>query len=519
MIKNLLKKKSFWAIVLIVAIVVVVIIRSQNKPQVTYLTEVVKRADLVQTVSATGEVESATETNLAFKVSGRLVNVPVVVGTQVKQGQVLARLDAGRAASAVNQYRASVLSAQANLDKIKAGASPEDVAVSQQTVEQAELALSQAMTIRDQGIKNLKETITQKMQHSVSELESAIKKVKDLILEGGYSQSLGNLNIQIFYDTQGQLAKAMAGLPAAQQAWQKITEQSSQAELGAAATVISAEQAIVKSLLDKTYQVLLNTAANSLLPQATIDSQEAIISAEQTQVYSDLNNALGVAQAQFSLKTAQPRDFDVHYYEAALLQAQANLQAALADLADYSLVAPQDGVVTKVNNKLGEQTSPSVAVISMIAESNLQIKMDVPESDIAKVKVGNLASITLDAFGPDKIFAGHVTFVDPAATPKQDVVYYRVTVSFDLEMAEVKAGMTANVILDTAKKENVLVIPARSLAENGNNHKVVKILVNNQPQEKEVVIGLRGDEGLVEVVNGLEEGQSVITFTKEAAKK
>lgn len=543
MFKNLLKKKWFWLVVIVVIVAVILIVKSKQVPTITYTTEAVKLGNLSQTVSATGEVESATETNLAFKVSSKLAALPVVVGQKVKAGQVLARLEAGRAASAVNQYRAAVLSAQANLDKIKAGASPEDVAVTEQSVTQAQAALDNAVKIRDQAMVNLRETLLQKMQNGVSDMDSTVKKVKDLILDTSYAQGLGNLNIQMFYDSRNQLSTAQDRVMAASALYEQALTSQNQTDLMSLANSLLDNLTVAKILADKTYQLLLNTTASGVISQSTIDSQKTIMAAAQASIFADISalqtakdnltnqtlsyeksvtdatQALAVAQAQFNLKTAQPRDFDVQYYEAALLQAQANLQAVLSDLSDYVLIAPQDGVITKVNNKLGEQATPGQAVVSMIAESNLQIKMDVPESDIAKVKVGNEASITLDAFGPDRNFAGHVIFVDPAATPKQDVVYYQVTVSFDNNETDVKSGMTANVILGTAQKENVLLIPARSLSENSQGQKIVKILVNNEPIEKPVTIGLRGDEGFVEVTSGLEVGQQVITFIKDASKK
>ena len=72
--------------------------------------------------------------------------------------------------------------------------------------------------------------------------------------------------------------------------------------------------------------------------------------------------------------------------------------------------------------------------------------------------------------------------------------------------------MTANVIMETDKVENVLRVPLRAVKQK-NGVKIVVVLVNGLPQEKTVTTGLRGDE-YMEILSGLNEGEDVITFTK-----
>ena len=148
----------------------------------------------------------------------------------------------------------------------------------------------------------------------------------------------------------------------------------------------------------------------------------------------------------------------------------------------------------------------------MIGKSELEIEVDIPESDIAKIKVGQNTEITLDSFGDDKVFRGTVTFIDPAETIIQDVVYYQVKVQFSDGKDNVKPGMTANVIIKTKEKSDVLKVPIRAVKQK-NGNKIVQILVDKKVQEKQVTTGLRGDE-FIEIVSGLEPGREVITFIK-----
>ena len=70
--------------------------------------------------------------------------------------------------------------------------------------------------------------------------------------------------------------------------------------------------------------------------------------------------------------------------------------------------------------------------------------------------------------------------------------------------------MTADVVFDTEKKENILYIPQRAVRTNDEGGRYVRLLENGQVREVEVTLGLRGDDGLVEVISGLEEGQEIV---------
>jgi multidrug efflux pump subunit AcrA (membrane-fusion protein) len=133
--------------------------------------------------------------------------------------------------------------------------------------------------------------------------------------------------------------------------------------------------------------------------------------------------------------------------------------------------------------------------------------------------------ITLDAFGDEIVFGGYVDFIEPAETVIQEVIYYKVKSVFSKEdnniayYEKIKPGMTANVTIFTAKKDNVLLCPIRAVLEKtndlGKRIKYSRVLEKGDVREVEVETGLRGDQGMVEILRGLEEGDEVITFIKE----
>jgi len=198
--------------------------------------------------------------------------------------------------------------------------------------------------------------------------------------------------------------------------------------------------------------------------------------------------------------------------------AQENVNGILSQIRDTKMYSPAEAVVLKRGVDVYETTvanSPS-PVFTLGDPHNLEIDLNVPESDIGKVAVGQKAEVTFDALTPDDIFNLEVTNIDPASTVIQDVVYYQVKMKFTYDDPRIKPGMTANIDIHTAEKDNVLVIPMRAVILEGKD-KYVNILVdekNNITKKVKVATGLSGDEGMVEITSGLKAGDRVITFAK-----
>lgn len=288
--------------------------------------------------------------------------------------------------------------------------------------------------------------------------------------------------------------------------------------LTAISTGISAVQTANQALKDALANALnaLNTA------KLSADQQQTAARASVDAAY----NAWQVAKAQFAKIVAPARSEDIRLAQAQVDQARAALESVTKQIDDNVIRAPIDGIVTKVNYEVGEEPTVAAPVIAMVSRNNYEINLDISETDIVKIKTGQTATITFDAFGDKTIFSGAVTFIEPAQTVIQDVIYYKTTISdilpassTDPALAEnLRPGMTANVVITTAKKDGVIKIPSRAIVENA-GREIVRVLLNSQAVEKPVKIGLRGDEGMVEVLSGLAEGEEVITSTKNNSVK
>ena len=114
----------------------------KGKPSFT-LAEVI-RGNISQEVSATGQVKKGEEINLSFKNAGRIEKIYVKVGETVKKGDILAKEDTTQLEIQLEDARANLSMAQAKLNKLLAGASPEEIQIQKTAVENAEISLSVA---------------------------------------------------------------------------------------------------------------------------------------------------------------------------------------------------------------------------------------------------------------------------------------------------------------------------------------------------------------------------------------
>ncbi|MBT4221303.1 MAG: HlyD family efflux transporter periplasmic adaptor subunit [Candidatus Magasanikbacteria bacterium] len=242
--------------------------------------------------------------------------------------------------------------------------------------------------------------------------------------------------------------------------------------------------------------------ADKIIADATIQTEEA---------------KLAQAQASYDLLIAPPRNVDIASLQADVNRQGANVQALQDDVNKTKLIALADGIIANLNIEVGENVTANQEVITLIS-SQLTIEVDVSESDIAKVSIGDNVNITLDAFGDDTIFNGSVVSVEPGETEISGVIYYKTDIVLEeITEVDVRSGMTANIDIITNMKEQALTVPQRAIIKK-DGKQIVRILTNEKTGEffeREVVSGIRGDAGQTEIISGIEEGEKIITFIKE----
>jgi RND family efflux transporter MFP subunit len=207
-------------------------------------------------------------------------------------------------------------------------------------------------------------------------------------------------------------------------------------------------------------------------------------------------------------------EYDIKAQKAVVKQAQADVNAQWAKINEAVITSPIDGVIVAINSELGEIAKPETTVLSVISNDKLQIDVDIPETAIANVAIGQTARITLDAFEDAIEWTGRVMEIDSTETIKGGAVYYKTTVFFDREDDRFRSGMTANLWIKTAISENALFVPISALQKNDNKN-IVQVFQKEQMLEREVEIGLKNDAGMVEIISGLMQDEQIIIGKKK----
>jgi HlyD family secretion protein len=242
-----------------------------------------------------------------------------------------------------------------------------------------------------------------------------------------------------------------------------------------------------------------------------------------------------VSQADVDLAETNYRDAaaNVEVLQAQLDQAQAALASAELDLGFTTIYSPVDGIIVSRNVDVGQTLAAAfqTPILFVIAQdlTKMQVNANVSESDIGGVKEGTEANFRVDAY-PKQFFEGVVAQVRNAPISIQNVVTYDVVITVSNPELKLKPGMTANVTIVTAQKENPLRVPNGALRFRMPNMPIDKKTTRvwvfdqyNQPRQVEVTTGI-ADSLSTEIVGGaLSQGDRVIvgieTEEEQAQKK
>lgn len=196
-------------------------------------------------------------------------------------------------------------------------------------------------------------------------------------------------------------------------------------------------------------------------------------------------------------------------------QARETVRAVGVTMRDLVLSAPFSGSVSFSTLSVGETAVAGAIVARVSEEGDFIIESQVPESDIAEIVDGIKASVTFDSLSQNDTFEATVTEIDSAATVSQGVVSYMTEFRLLSGDDRLREGMTANVDIETAKAENALVVPFRATSrEGGRSYAEVK-RGDDVFEKVEIMTGIEGDDGLIEVLSGLEEGDEVVVSRKK----
>ncbi len=491
---------SAIATLLLVVIIGSIFLAMQTRrPTTMYQFQQVTRGDFALTVSMAGPLQGGTY-NIVFPSTGRIVEIDVKLGQMVNKGQVLARLDKALLQDAVTQAQTGVeiaqtavnnsqsisgstqglsgstiaaaqtalSNAQANLVKVQA-LSASSVSAAQTILDNAQAnqrkvqahsdaSVSAAQTTLDNARANLRKVQAQS--------ESSVDTANAIVI--AQCPSSPNLTLPPCDVAKAQLQQAMATANTNNTTAQNTVD-ADQSLLDSARSQAATDNTTAQNTVNAAQSALDTATSNANLSNTT--AQNAVNAAQKALTTAMSSGNLSNTTAGAQVKAAQSQ----------LDSAIAQLATAKQNLANATLTAPHAGIVTILNGTVGGQPGVPVNIttnpvpagpvlpgtstfIQIVDKSALQIQGNVGESAASSVMVGQTAQFTVSAYGQRK-FSGIVSSVQPNGVTISNVVTFPVTVDIDmtsLQGAILLPGMTANVMIDVARRSNVLLIPVNA---------------------------------------------------------
>ena len=243
---------------------------------------------------------------------------------------------------------------------------------------------------------------------------------------------------------------------------------------------------------------------------------------------------LETAKVQYDVSNAQLKAIRFQ-----IEQAQASLRSSLDNLNKTTYVSPIDGIITSLRVEEGEvaiigtMNNPGTVLMTIADLSVMEVEVEVDETDVVGVKLGQTAHIRVDAF-PSVVFSGRITEIgssalQKAATTAQESKDFKVVVTLEDPPQKLKPGLSASADIVTAEKKDVLAVPIASLVL---REKTGKDLAPTDPKEEEgvyivensrvkfqpVTKGITGGM-MIEVTAGLNESQEIVSGPYSALRE
>ncbi len=342
------------------------------------------------TLLVTGTIE-ATQVDVSAKYAGRIVARLVREGERVAAGQLLIRLDDQELRAEFQRNEAAVRNAEAQLHDLLSGARTEEIEEARAAVERARAQLDDLLA----GSRR-------------EEIEQARQNLKSTIATREWAER------------DFRRAEELFGK-----------------ELIAAQEVDRARQA---------YQVAVAQERSAQ------EHLELVLTGPRPYQAEAARAQLKAAQDRLNLLLVGPRPHQVEALRAQLSQAQAALALAQSRLKETVIVAPVSGVVLRKNLEMGETANPGVSILTLVDPNDLWLRAYVPETEIARIKVGQPARIKVDAF-KDRAFSGRIVDIASEAeftpknvqTQKERVnLVFRIKIGVDNPEGTLKPGMPAD---------------------------------------------------------------------------
>lgn len=564
----MLKKKEIW--VAIIALMVGVglygytILATINDDQDAVAqsssleTAVARTGDLTIIASGSGEVVPASEIGLTFDGSGVVIEVLVSVGEQVKDGEVLARLQTDKTqaelATEITEAELAFVQARQNLDALYKTAEIE-AARALIELEEAQLAFEEVMDLELE--KALALGAIAQAQEAIEEAEMMLYIYNSVPSDEAVYTAYASLLFKEaeLDEIQAELEKAERKIKGVKDPRMRERYEDQILQLK---VKLTNQQIMVE---DATYRLNSIDDAADPLDVSVSETHLATAQAQLAAAQSELNklengpNPGAIAMAEARLEQARvdwerlkdgPDPEEIARLDAQLESARLALELAQQGTTVIDLVAPMDSIVIALNVDVGDrhesgtgtsnaETGPSgpqseiemieaflfgnqnsttnndSSLVTIADLSQPLIEAYIDETDFEKVAIGYPAEVTFDAL-PGETFAGEIVEISPKLETVSNVQAVRILVRLDAtsyaKPTPLPIGLTASVDVIAGQAVNAVLVPVEALVEVGPEKYVVYIVENEGTQPRDVTIGLM-DFTSVEIIDGISAGEVI----------
>ncbi len=364
-------------------------------------------------------------------------------------------------------------------------------------------------------------------QASVSQAQAAVHSAQDSVssaqgaVDSGRSQASGDtdtatsntLNVAA---ANRAVSTAQSKLSDAQSAQQEAKTDLTSAQADVTTLENAIETGATKLITD---QDQIDTLSGSDRSNALKNTQ-SVTAAEQAIAIAHLSKKAAVLARQ--VKEQPTKTGDLEAARASVVTADVALTTARETLAETVLRAPASGTVASVSGQVGQTVSgggsgggstatgtdtSSSALVTLVDLGGLEVTAGFSETDAAKIRLGQTATVTLDAL-PDTELAAQVAAIDTLSTVLNNVVTYNVTFVLDNDTSGVKPGMSASVDVVIAERSGVVTVPTSAVLGSGAASRVA-VMRDGEETMVPVATGLQGDS-TTQIVTGLQPGDLVV---------
>lgn len=489
---------------------------------------VAKRSDLIQVVSLSGKIKPVDEISLGFEKVGKIKSVGVNVGDKVPKGKVLATQENADLFADLEQAKAVVKREESKLSELYGGTRKEEIILDESKVEKAKIDLAESRKKLEASIRSAYTKSDDVVRNTVDQFfnnpRSYLAEFSIDFNDSGTSVYF-DVDFNLKLDIKNKRIKVEGLLNNWLESLKKMGSDLENIEKYAAEADNNLVE--IKSLLDKISEAVNSLNSYNFKYESTVSGYKTSISGARTiidsmidtlnrsiqDVKSDSSNFI-ISEKELALKKAGTLPEKIIAQRAAVDEVRAKVSAVEAQISKTIIRSPIDGVVTKQDAKTGEITSANTPIISVISDGKFEVESFVPEINIAKIKIGNQAEVTFDAYDLDVVFNANVSRIDPAETLVDGVPNYKIILELLDGDERIKSGMTANLEVTTDKKEGVIIIPLRAVVSK-NGKKIVRVVRNKIIEEADVQIGIKGSDGGIEIISGIKDGDRVLISSDE----